>query len=210
MKRWLIMAMLAVAPAAYSADVFVGGHGGLLGLGAEAGADFGKVRVRGQVNRFDVSESNSYDGASYDVDLDLDTTGVLVDFAPFGGRFFLTAGLYDNGIAISGVSEALSVQVGNSVLVNEKVFIDVAFDDTSPYAGLGWRFFNGGGNSGLGLSLELGAFMNGSPDVNITTSDSAFNQNNQDDIAAEEANIEDDIDQADMLPVAKLGVSWYF
>ena len=41
MKKWLLASALLVSPAAWSADVFVGAHGGLLGLGAEVGVDFG-------------------------------------------------------------------------------------------------------------------------------------------------------------------------
>ena len=69
------------------------------------------------------------------------------------------------------------------------------------------RFFNGSGNSGLGLSLDLGAYMNGSPNVEIRTDDNAISQT---DIDQEERNIENDIDEADVLPVVKLGLSWYF
>ena len=208
MKKWLLASALLVSPAAWSADVFVGAHGGLLGLGAEVGVDFGKVRVRGQLNRFDISESNTYDGASYDVSLDLDSTGVLLDFSPFDGKFYVTAGMYNNGIAISGDTAPGIYQVGNDASPTvRRLFVDVDFDDTAPYAGVGWRFFNGSGNSGLGLSLDLGAYMNGSPNVEIRTDDNAISQT---DIDQEERNIENDIDEADVLPVVKLGLSWYF
>ena len=93
------------------------------------------MRVRGQLNRFDISESNTYDGASYDVSLDLDSTGVLLDFSPFDGKFYVTAGMYNNGIAISGDTAPGIYQVGNDASPTvRRLFVDVDFDDTAPYA----------------------------------------------------------------------------
>lgn len=211
MKKWILMASVIMSPASWAADVFVEGHGGLLGLGVEVGLDFGKMRLRAQLNEYDIDETSDYDGIDYDVTLDLESFGVLVDYAPFDGAFYLTAGLYDNGTAIAGDADVTNAQIGDVTLVGDNtVFTDVGFDGTAPYAGLGWRFLNGKDKSGLGVSVDLGVYMNGDPEVDVTTSNPTFNATFQDDIAKEEQAIEDDLDDVEMLPVAKFGLSWYF
>lgn len=212
MKKWILIASMIMSPASWAADVFVGGHGGLLGLGVEVGLDFGKTRVRAQLNQYDIDETDDYDGIDYDITLDLESFGVLVDYAPFDGAFYLTAGLYDNGTEISGDADVTNAEIGDVVLPGDNtVYTDVGFDGTAPYLGLGWRFMNNGKDkSGLGVSVDLGVYMNGDPDVEVTTSDETFNATFEDDIAKEEQAIEDDLDDVEMLPVAKIGLSWYF
>lgn len=210
MKRLMAVAGLMLASSGlFAATPFVEGHVGVLGIGAEAGIDFGHIRVRAQTSQYDYDSTSDFDGVDYDTTLDLGGTGILVDIAPFAGSFYLTAGLFSNDTGISGVGTYVADDLGG-VPFTGQVYADADFDDQVPYVGIGWHFFNQEGDSGLGLSLDIGAYVNGSADIEITTDNAAFNTANQANIDQEEKNIESDIAEYDTLPVVKLGLSYYF
>jgi len=210
MLRALIASGFLIGSAAlHAATPFVEVHGGMLGLGAEVGVDFGMVRLRAQTSQYDYDSEQEFDGVDFDTTLELGGTGVLVDFAPFGGSFYVTAGLYQNDVGIKGDGPYNNDDLGG-VPFTGRVFAEADFDDQVPYVGLGWHFFNREGDSGLGLSVDLGAYVNGSADIDVTTDNAAFNATNQAAIDQEEKNIEDDVEEYDTLPVIKLGLSYYF
>lgn len=186
---------------------FVGANGGTLGLGLNAGYDFGRIRVRAETNAYDFDETVELDGVDYDFELGLDSTGIIIDFAPFNGAFYLAAGIYENSNDINAVSDASGIIIGGqAVPPGTVVTVDAEFDSTSPYAGIGWNFLNNS-DAGLGINLDVGVYMNGSADIELTESTGLVPEA---DINEEEQNIEDDIEDYDMLPVIKLGVTYKF
>ncbi len=211
MKRLLIAAVFMASSASLQAATpFVEAHAGVLGLGAEVGVDFGLVRVRAQTSQYDYDTTQDFDGVDYDTTLELGGTGVLVDLAPFGGSFYVTAGLYENDVGISGSGRYVTGDTVGGVPFVGTVYADAEFDDQVPYVGIGWHLFNGDGDSGLGLSFDIGAYVNGPADIEVTTDNATFNNTNQAAIDQEERNIEEDVEQYDTMPVVKLGVSYYF
>ena len=211
MKRWLIMALCITGSTGVSAATpFVEAHAGLLGLGAEAGVDFGLFRVRAQTSQYDYDSKQDFDGVDYDTTLELGGTGVLLDLAPFAGSFYITAGVYQNDVALRGSGQyVLGDTVGGVPFVGT-VYANAEFDDQVPYVGIGWHLFNGDGDPGLGLSFDVGAYVNGPADIEVRTDNATFNSLNQTAIDQEEKNIEEDVEKYDTLPVVKLGVSYYF
>lgn len=205
MKVLLASVLFMVSVPLAAADFFVSGHGGLLlGYGVEGGLDFGTVRVRGQLNRFDYDRTESLDGARYDLTLELDSQGVLVDLRPFSSSgFHITAGLYDNDNAVDATSNE-PVDIGGAMVSGVGVKTD--FSGTASYLGLGWLL--GRDNAGLVGSLELGVIGNGDADVTVTVPSGAGVS--QADIDAEEKALESDLDDYGYLPVIKLGIGYYF
>jgi hypothetical protein len=205
MKRLVIACCFAISASAHAADVFVEAHAGaLLGYGAEAGVDFGLVRVRGQFNSFDYDTDLEIDDNDFDVSLALDSRGVLVDLHPFAGAFHFTGGLYDNQNMASGDAKGV-------VLVNGKpaigVSADADFSSTAPYVGIGWLF--GRDNKGLVAHLEVGVLDNGDADVSLYVP--SFNGAvTAEDVAIEEREMEEDLEGFGFFPVIKLGVGYYF
>jgi hypothetical protein len=205
MKRLLIACCLATSASAHAADVFVEAHAGaLLGYGAEVGVDFGLVRVRGQLNQFDYEAGLKIDDNDFDVELMLDNRGVLVDLHPFAGAFHFTGGLYDN-------KNMASADADGVMLINDKpalgVSADAEFSDTAPYVGVGWLF--GRDNKGLVTHLEVGVMDNGDADISLHVP-SFNNAVTAEDIAAEERQMEEDVEGMGLFPVVKLGVGYYF
>lgn len=212
MKNYLVFVLLTLSSVpAMSAEFFFGSSGGTLGLGFAAGVDLGKVRLRIQHNDYEFEDTVSFDGEDYEFDLDLASTGLLVDYAPNNGVFYLSAGLYDNNNSITAISEeGLSILIGDAALgAGENATVKARFDDFSPYVGFGFNFFNNR-KTGFGCNLDIGVYMNGSGDVEVTTTDDTFNATFSDDINQEEENIEDDIEDYELYPVVKLGIDYKF
>jgi len=219
MKKSILTALLVLSPAAWSADVFVGGHAGvLLGYGVEVGVDFDQLTLRGQFSRFDYDDTETEDNVSYETDISLDNRGVLLDIHPFGNNFFLSAGIYDNGnsVDILGTPVADDVLVGDAEFTKQEVgslLADTDFGGTSPYAGLGWNF--GRSDAGFALSLEAGALFNGEADVSLISVDGlqpgdAGYDDFQEALRREEQDLQDDLDELEIIPVLKLGLRYYF
>lgn len=185
------------------ADFFVEAHAGaLLGAGAELGVDFGLVRVRGQFNKWTYKTTEDIEDNSFDLELVLDSRGVLVDLHPFDGAFHFTGGVYDNNNRLDGESNDI-VLINGSPAVG--VSAETAFSGSAPYVGIGWLF--GRDNDGLVAHLELGVMDNGDPDVTLTV---PGNTVTAEDIAAEEKAMEEDLEGLGVLPVAKFGIGYYF
>lgn len=219
MKKTLaIAAGLLCAQSALADGLYVGGHAGvLLGYGAEVGFEGERFGIRGQLSQFGYDESDTFDDVKYTLDADLGSQAVLVDFYPFQGGLFLTAGLYQNGNAIDAIGEPVAdtVQIGNVVYSSDDVGVllaDVDIGGTTPYLGVGYTF--GKDDGGLALSLEAGAQFNDSADASllsvggnpVITNDPDF----QAQLRQEEQNLQDDLDALEILPVIKLGLRFYF
>lgn len=88
---------------------------------------------------------------------------------------------------------------------------EVEFDKSAPYAGLGWGNAVAKGK-GLGFNFELGAVLQGSPEVALTSTGGTLSGNPtlQARLAAEEQEIEDDLDSLKVYPVISFGVSYQF
>jgi hypothetical protein len=210
--------MFFMSPAAWGADLFVGAHAGaLLGYGAEVGLVFDRLTVRGQLSEYDYDESDTIDDVSYELEAALDNRGVLLDYHLLGNGFFLSAGIYDNANSVN----ALGTPTADTVLIGAVSYdaddvgslaADVDFGGTSPYFGLGWDF--GLADKGFVASLEAGALFNGDADARLATvggnpavtNDPAF----QAQLRQEEQELNDDLDDLSVLPVAKLGLRYYF
>ena len=83
-------------------------------------------------------------------------------------------------------------------------------DDFAPYLGIGWgnaAEVSEGDSFGIGFSLDVGAFYQGNPDVVITESSGTVSAA---DLAAEAAQIEDDISDFKFFPVVTLGINIRF
>lgn len=154
------------------------------------------------------------DSVIYDADFDLKASSVKVDYFPFGGRFFLSAGIMMPNIEANvvgspqagGVYEfnnqnysaaEIGSVVGNATLV----------DGTQPYVGVGWRSSH---KAGFSTFLELGLVATDtSVSLRTTRNLEASNPTLHDDLRAEEQSLKDDID-IPVFPVAVFGIAYTF
>jgi hypothetical protein len=188
------------------------------GLGVELAWSFNEhlaVRAGGYAFNYDYDGEES--GVDYESELDLRSAGLFLDWHPFGGAFTVSGGVYANGNEINAVAvpdAGDSYDIGGATFTSAEVgtlAAAVDFNSTAPYLGLGWRSL-GGEDGGFGWHAELGVMFQGSPDVEMTSTGGTLSGNPvlQSEIAAEETDLESEVDQYDLYPVLSLGLSYSF
>lgn len=224
MKKTLSLAGSAVAltlvashSVAFDEKVSVSAIAGTTGFGADASWRFHEnlaVTAR-YTNGLDFDTDFEEDDVTYDADFEMKASSVKMDYFPFGGSFFLSAGIMmpdieanvvgtpDNGSTYEFNNRTYTAAEIGSVVGSATVS-----DGTQPYVGLGWRSSH---QSGLSFFSEFGVVAT-NVDVSLSTTRNleAANPQLQQDIRAEEQTLEDDIDKLPVFPVAVLGVAYTF
>lgn len=205
----------------------LGARAGTMGIGVELSKDLHKkLNSRFGINTFSLSLDNSYDGVDYKADVTLQSVSALLDWHPFAGKFFLSGGMVLNNSSVAIYNKDGTQTFswgGNDYITNDmKLNGDVSFQPFAPYIGMGW-FAAPSTRGSFGFSAELGVMYSGAPDINITASGSAANQNNptnffnvaadptfQQDLTDEEHKLEEDYKKYRFYPVLSLGVTYAF
>ncbi|GAB2786064.1 ornithine uptake porin CarO type 1 [Halomonas shantousis] len=153
------------------------------------------------------------DDADYEGDFDIDVYGLTLDYFPFGGRFFLSAGAVRPDIAMQVVGRPKAGQTyefNGTTYTSEDVGNlqgDVSLGDSvQPYLGLGWR---GSHRSGLGVFSQVGVFLTDA-EVNLSATGAANDPRLRQDLQREEDDLRDDVDKLSVYPVAVVGIEYTF
>lgn len=219
MQRTITLTALAIGAGlgaqAAQAQLAVGGSIGTTGGTLEAQTQITPIiQLRGGYNYFEYGVDDTYDDIAYDGDLDLTTWGAFVDFRPFSNSFIVTAGAYFGDKTLDLTARPTqNVDIGNQTFTPSQVGTLRAtadLEDTAPFLGIGWdSTFQG---SGLGFKIIAGAMFTGSPDVQMASSGGTLSNdtNFQNQLAIEEQNLQDDIDDYEIYPVVQAGLTWSF
>ena len=207
--------LFGFASTGFSQDTFIGIKGGLLGAGLEVERSLtDKVSARVGINYFPYEYSGTEDDIDYNFELDLMTLGVFLDWHPFEGSFRLTGGLmYNNNSLDSTAKSAATFDIGDQTYTGSDVGTlsgKIDFNEFVPYVGLGWNTAFGKDRH-WGFICELGVIFQGSPKADLTAtgpiaSDSAFMA----DLAKEENNLQDDLDNFEYYPNISFGICYRF
>lgn len=209
--------MLANNSFAFDKKVTVSAIAGTTGFGADASWRFHKnlaVTAR-YTDGLDLDTDFDEDGVTYNADFEMKASSVKMDYFPFGGRFFLSAGIMmpDIEANVVGTPDDNSTYEFNNQTyradqIGSVVGSATVSDGTQPYVGLGWRSSH---QSGLSFFSEFGVVAT-NVDVSLSTTSNfeAQSEQLQRDIRAEEQSLKDDIDKLPVFPVAVLGVSYTF
>lgn len=199
-----------------AADTSLGGKAATLGAGLELEQNFNDTfGARLGANYFSYTYTGTEDDIAYDFDLDLLSFSAMVDWHPFSGTFRLTGGVLYNGNELNASAQpTLSYDIGGTVYTAAQVgnmngVID--FDDFAPYAGLGWNSTWGDEEGSWGLIADVGVVFQGKPKVDLTAdgllaTDPGFLT----DLAAEEASLQESLDQFELYPVIAIGITRSF
>lgn len=190
-------------------------RGGTLGLGLELGRGLSErwaLRLSGNTYNYDdtITESN----VRYDATLDLRSAGLIADWHPFKGAFRFSWGVMYNGAKFS----VLGQPTGGTFELNNTVYNAsqigslsgrITFKSFAPMFAVGW------GNvarKGFAYSVDLGVLYQGNPKVELgVTCGSGVSCNQlQNDVAAEQAQLQRDLDGYTLWPVIHAGVGWVF
>ena len=106
------------------------------------------------------------------------------------------------------------MQIGNQTFTPAQVgTLGMAADleDTAPFVGLGWDTHIRG-QRGIGFKFIAGAMFTGSPQVNLTSTGGTLSNdaNFQTQLAVEEQNLQDDINDYEIYPVVQSGLTFAF
>lgn len=208
----LLLGSLAATPARAD-DLWFGVRGGTLGLGLEATwRPVPYLDLRAGLNRFSFDDDGAEAGVEYDGEVDLDTYYATLNLRAPMTPFRLTAGYFVNNNEVSLTSrEGAAIEIGGTLYPADQVGTlsgAVAFDDGAPYAGVGmdFRVFDT-----VGLSLDFGVLFQGEPDVVLAASGPIADLPQfQDDLETERRELQAELEDYDLYPVAMLGFHWNF
>jgi len=163
----------------------------------------------------------SYDGNTsdmeYDFKLKLKTVDALLDYHPFDGAFRITGGVVYNGNKI----DARAKPNGGTYTVNGRPYAAAAVGDLSgkidfrkaaPYLGIGWG--NAVKAQGWSVGADLGVSFQGSPKTQLAsnncTAPAPLCQQLASDVAAENAELAEEVKDFKLYPVVRVGISYRF
>lgn len=224
MKKTITSLLFLFLASAAGAQVALGVKAGTLGVGAELTAGLSRqVNARVGINAFNYSERRMASGIEYDAEAELRNATALLDWHPGGRGFRLSAGLVYNDTRIEGASRppasgiydigGVPVPVALVGTLNGRI----EFDPVVPYAGLGWG--NAArSNRRTSFFFDLGVVFQGEADVTLTPEIPAGSPLNDPvarallafQLEREAQDIERDVADYDLYPVAALGLSYRF
>jgi hypothetical protein len=205
------------ASAAHGA-VGVGIKGGTLGVGADVvfGLPGDRLNLRLNGNLLNFETDREYSDDEYNIDLDIASIGVLVDWYPTPSQFRISAGVYhvdDDNISI--VSRQDTYEFGGVTYTAAQVGVlrgSARLDrTTAPYLGVGygnaldkngrWQWF-----------FDAGALFTGSTDVALRAEGGSLSNDPQliAQIEAERQDVQEDLDDFSVYPVVAFGVACRF
>lgn len=198
-----LAAALSSAPAV--ADTFaLVPQAGLAGYGATVQWGFNQyLAVSAGYTFMDQSVRNvETDDATYDGDIRLSNPQVMLNWAPFGGHFRVSAGVIAQDSDFDLLARDIQNQPG---ITSARVTGDFAAS-LAPALTIGWE--TPLEKTGLGYHLSVGAMYAGKPEVTVTPSCAggvppatcaAFT-------ASETRKIEDDLERYEILPILQAGL----
>ena len=218
MLRLMIAALsFLVTGSALAAGPGVIVKAGTLGAGLDIGWAFNEsLDARVSLNGYSTDDTFTESDIAYTADIDLATAGLLLDWHPFRGSFRLSAGVYANNNELSATGRPTGgTFVINGVTYNASDIGSlnglIAFDSASPYLGLGFGRMS---KSGFKFTFDLGVLYQ-KPDATLNVVCGAglpapTCTQLQSDVAAEQAQLNDELDDYRYYPVVAIGVGWVF
>lgn len=211
----LLCTCSAQAAGGFGAGIKAGTLGGSVELNASL-SDY--LALRGNFNYLTYSFDSTISDINYDFESDFSSVGLLLDWHPFGGAFFLSGGAYinNNEIDAAGTIDRAMIPgsyAGYASLADMvSVTGTVTFQSVAPYGGIGWR--GDIGESGWGLALDLGILFQGEPDVENLRINAPVDVNDFPEVRQflndQEREIEDDLSEFQYYPVVSLMLFYTF
>ena len=187
---------------------------GALGLGLEYTYSFSD-RLAFRLGPYGSTASTDWTeaGLEYEVEIEWDSISLALDFHPFTGAFRLTAGVLQNDNVVSAQSRATQpVMIGDDFYTPAEIGTlraGIGFDnDVAPFLSLGWDWSR---TRRFGIALDFGVVSQGTAMVNLTA-DGTLTGNPifEADLAREEAELEDALNDLEVLPFVTFGIVFRF
>ncbi len=210
---------LSIAQQNTTMGLDLGVHVGTTGVGVDLSLPITEtLKLRGGYNTFEFDMDLEDTEVNYEAQLDMTATSLVFDWHPFKSGFRFTAGarsFSSNNIGGSAVPSASQTFTLNNVVYNAadlaQLDVDVQFEeDVVPYYGIGWG--NPSNGDRFTFTLDLGAVNVGTPEVNMlaTCINVLVCTTINADVAAEQQQLRDDLEDFEWWPVVSLGFSYRF
>lgn len=166
-------------------------------------------QVRGALSTgMGLSETSNDTDVNYKVKADGGVHRLSMDYHPFAGSFFLSAGYAFNDFKLkANASETNPTIDGKTIGGNVNIKGAIEWD-SAPMLSLGW------GHSpaeGWGAMFEIGAIFTGTPDISLKGTTDTGSQSDLDEaLKAEERKLKKDVANYDFLPVLQAGITYRF
>ncbi len=202
----------------------IGARASSLGFGVELSQPLAKkVSTRFGLNGFTYSFERTESEIDYDVDLSLNTLSAIIDWHPTGGRFRVSGGIFINGNQFDISSNPQGqYDIGDDVYTGSfDVDGEFTYLPVAPYFGIGWGV-NPNKKNGWNMTAELGIVFQGAPNVSLNASGTATRNGDNfpidvsqdaifiENLAIEEANLQNDVDGYALHPVLSIGFIYSF
>ncbi|HUQ51037.1 MAG TPA: hypothetical protein VM692_02370 [Gammaproteobacteria bacterium] len=215
MLRAITFGLLVLpASAALAEGHSIGLKVGAFGLGAEYTHELtDRLAVRGALYGsqlgFDVEES----GIEYQADVVWDSLTAGIDFHPLKSALRLSLGIMKNDNALELVSRPTTNQtIGDTTYTPAQIGTltgSLHFDDTAPFAGLGWDWSRDARL--FGMSLDIGVVNQGDAVVTLRGNGNLLgNPAFEQDINAEAAELAAEGSDFDLVPFLSVGFQFRF
>lgn len=220
MKLKLISAaaILLVSGAAMAQESGFGPYAGIGTLGVSVGVKHQyneNLSVRAGLNTFSYDVDLDEGDVRYEGELDMKSAELIADWHPFGGGFYLSAGLLYNDNQMSGTAHAQNGSITiNDVAyngVNAQANFSGKLDSNkiSPYVGVGY-VIKPAAFKGVQLYANLGVIHQ---DIETSLSVSGIEDPTgtlADNVREANRRLQDDADKLELYPVANIGVAYRF
>jgi hypothetical protein len=202
--------------AAADTGIALGARLGLRGVGIDLTGRVldGYLNVRGGYNWLDVDYDAETDDVEYTIAADLTGYNAWLDYHPFKNHFRISAGAVFNGDGVDATADlADSTSIGGNEYTPEQVGTlsgtITLTSEISPYIGIG---FGNPVKRGQRLSFmfDIGVIFQ-DYEVALGASGPIANVPQfQDDLAQEEADLQEELDKYSIYPVLSIGMSYQF
>ncbi len=208
-----ILLFVSSVYSAHAVEVGLGLNVGTLGPGIALTMGLSdRFNVRLSHGQYSTDDNIIKSGVNYDVNLDLKGTSLLLDWHPFSGGFRFSGGIVRNANEVTGVAVLTGpIDIGDTTYTPAQVGglnAAVNFDDNAGYLGIGWGNAVASGK-GLTFAADLGVLFTGSPNVNLNQVGGTLTIP-ESDIAAEERNLESELDEFEYYPIVRIGIAYHF
>ncbi|HEX9659073.1 MAG TPA: hypothetical protein VGA18_02195 [Rhodothermales bacterium] len=214
-RKLSVIGMLVLAQSsAFAEGHAIAAKAGALGLGVEYTYALNeRVAFRAGLNGSQIGFDGQESGIEYDFDLVWDSLSVAIDFHPLTTALRLSGGFLSNDNRLEAVSRPTgNTTIGGTTYTPAQIGTlngNVSFDDTAPFAGVGWDWSRD--KRLFGMSFDIGVLSQGSPKVSLTGNGTLFgNPAFEADITAEEAELADSLDDLDLVPYLTVGFVFRF
>lgn len=218
-RNWFVLALIGAsfaAPALASdggSTVSVAVSGGSLGVGPELGFRLSDhVGARANASFLDLGHGFDSSGIRYDGQAKLESYGAMLDVYPMGGHFRVSAGarLNDNRAALTATPSG-PTRIGTTTYTPTQIgslHSDVTSKHFAPALTLGWA---GANRKGLFVGADAGVMFQGALRVGpFTSTGSLLPTAFQPDLARQRAELQDDVNDYKLYPVAQISAGYRF